>query len=352
MGNRRVINYDESEITKKERQMINKILSKYNFNVIDFSKVRSMYKVETTTGNKCLKRTRHGKYKIRNGFIFAEELKNVGFNNIASYYKTKDDRNYIKYKKWAFYATEWIDGDECDLNDIVEAENCAKTLAHFHKATKKIDINRVKVKSHLKKWPKRFNKRISDMDRFKSNIENKKIKNEFDITYKEYIDSFYERAMVALSFLNKSDYYKLSKEAQTNKTLCHHSFYYQNIIKKGREYYIIDLDNIIIDLQVNDLGKYIRRLMTKKSYQWDFEKTKRIIEAYNSENKLTKEDLEVMLSLIIFPHKFWKLGKNRYIKHKHWPETKYMKKLNKIIKYDDMQREFLENYLKYLEQYE
>lgn len=103
------------------------------------------------------------------------------------------------------------------------------------------------------------------MDRFKNNIENKKIKNEFDIIYKEYIDSFYERAMVALSFLNKSDYYKLSKEAQANKTLCHHSFYYQNIIKKGREYYIIDLDNIIIDLQVNDLGKYIRRLMTKKA---------------------------------------------------------------------------------------
>ncbi len=70
------------------------------------------------------------------------------------------------------------------------------------------------------------------MDRFKNNIENKKIKNEFDIIYKEYIDSFYERAMVALSFLNKSDYYKLSKEAQANKTLCHHSFYYQNIIKK------------------------------------------------------------------------------------------------------------------------
>ncbi len=38
MGNRRVINYDESHITKKERQMINKVLSKYNFNIIDFLK--------------------------------------------------------------------------------------------------------------------------------------------------------------------------------------------------------------------------------------------------------------------------------------------------------------------------
>ncbi len=46
MGNRRVINYDESHITKKKEQMINKVLSKYNFNVIDFSKVRSVYKIE------------------------------------------------------------------------------------------------------------------------------------------------------------------------------------------------------------------------------------------------------------------------------------------------------------------
>ncbi len=112
------------------------------------------------------------------------------------------------------------------------------------------------------------------MDRFRNNIENKKIKNEFDITYKEHIDSFYERAMVALSFLNKSDYYKLSKDAQKNKSLCHHSFYYQNIIKKGTEYYIIDLDSIIIDLQVNDLGKYIRRLMTKKTINGILKKPK------------------------------------------------------------------------------
>ncbi len=146
--------------------------------------------------------------------------------------------------------------------------------------------------------------------------------------------------MVALSFLNKSDYYKLSKNAQKNKSLCHHSFYYQNIIKKGTEYYIIDLDSIIIDIQVNDLGKYIRRLMTKKSYQWDFEKARRIIEAYNSQNKLSKEELEVMLSLIIFPHKFWKLGKKRYIKHKHCLKPDIMKKLNKVIKYDAMQKNF------------
>lgn len=51
-------------------------------------------------------------------------------------------------------------------------------------------------------------------------------------------------------------------------------FYYQNIIKKGREYYIIDLDNIIIDLQVNDLGKYIRRLMNKKAINGTLKKQK------------------------------------------------------------------------------
>ena len=46
--------------------------------------------------------------------------------------------------------------------------------------------------------------------------------------------------------------------------------------------YIIDLDSIIIDLQINDLGKVIRRLTYKTEYQWDFGKTLLIMNAYET----------------------------------------------------------------------
>ncbi|NEZ46191.1 CotS family spore coat protein [Clostridium niameyense] len=351
MGDRRLVAYGENIISKNETKMIKKVLNKYDFRAIDFSKVRSVYKIETTSGNKCLKRTKHGKYKIRNGHMLVEELKKAGFNNIADYYNTKQGAYYVKYNKWVFYATDWIDGEECDLSYIEEVEECAKLLGEFHKATKNIDLSKINVKNHLKKWPKVFSRNLNDMEKFKKVIQHKRVKNEFDSIYYEHIENFYSRGLVALNYLNTSDYYRISKETNKDKSLCHNSFYYQNIIKKDNKYYLIDLDSIIIDIQVNDLGKFIRRLMAKKEYQWDFEKAKRIIKAYNSVYKLEKSDLEVMLALIIFPHKFWKLGKKRYKKHKHWSEGKYMNKLNKIIKYDEYERKFLEEYIKYLEEY-
>jgi len=58
-----------------------------------------------------------------------------------------------------------------------------------------------------------------------------------------------------------------------------------------------------------------------------------------------------MLALIIFPHKFWKLGKKRYVKYKNWNELKYMHKLNRLLKYNELQQQFIEDYLNYVSNY-
>lgn len=89
--------------------------------------------------------------------------------------------------------------------------------------------------------------------------------------------------------------------------------------------------------------------MTKKEYMWNFEKAKQIIEAYNSVNKLSKDEMEVMLALIAFPHKFWKLGKKRYVRHKNWSENKYINKLNKIVLNNKCEQSFIEEYISYLD---
>lgn len=350
VGNRRLIAYSD-EIQNNEKQLVLKIISKYNLEVINISRIRSAYKVETSTGNYCLKRLNHGKYKPKNGSLLIEDLAAKGFNLTAKYLKTSDGYFYVKHKKSFFYLMEWIDGEECTLNDLDEVLNCVKLLAKFHLSACNLDTKKYKVRNNLKNWPKIFNSNLTDLDRFKKLIQKKKLKSDFDLNYYNYIDSFYNRGLVALSFLNSSYYYKISKSADENKTICHDSFYYQNIIKKGTDYYIIDLDSIMIDLQINDLGKLIRRIMYKKSYQWDFNKVKQIIEVYNSIKKVSKEELEVMLALIVFPHKFWKLGKKRYLKHKNWSESKFDHKLTKLVRYNELQQKFLEDYLEYLSNY-
>lgn len=337
-----------ADFNENERRLIESILKNYNFNVISINKVRSAYKVETESGNICLKKMKHGRRKVLNGKILVDGLLKNKFDNIAMYYKTKDDRLYVTERKYIFYATEWIDGEECDMSNLQETCECVKLLAQFHISSKSIDTKDLKLENNIRNWPKVFSSNIADLERYRRVIQNKKIKNEFDLTYEKFIDSMYDRGMMAIRLLNNSQYYKVIRTGVHNYTICHDSFYYQNIIKKDGKYYLIDLDSIMIDLQVNDLGKLIRRLMFKSEYQWDFSKAKQIIESYASVNKLTKNDLEIMLALIIFPHKFWKLGKKRYSKNKNWNEAKYYHKLLKLIKYDELEQNFLQEYLKYL----
>lgn len=338
-------------ITNKEMQILISVMRKYNLELVSAEKVRSAYKIITNNGKFCLKRMKHGGNKIKNGCILTEELLLNKFTNTAKYFRTKDGAYSVKSKKNVFYLTEWLEGSECDLTNIDEAINCTKLLAQFHTVSNKIDHNKIDIPNNLKNWPKIFASNLNDLEKFKRIINSKKIKNEFDVLFIENIDNFYNRGMAAINMLNKSQYYKSSKIANEKKVICHNSFYYQNIIKKDGEYFIIDLDSIMIDLQISDLGKLIRRLMFKKVYGWNFNFAKALIEAYNSTNKLSKEDLEIMLALIIFPHKFWKLGKKRYMKQKNWSETKYLHKLNRITSFNETQEQFFHDYLIFLEEH-
>ncbi|MBU3189300.1 CotS family spore coat protein [Clostridium bowmanii] len=327
------------------------VMRMYNFELVSAEKVKSVYMIITNRGKFCLKRMKHGRDKIKNGSILSEELLLNNFTNVAKYFRTKEGAFSVRYKKNIFYLTEWIEGEKCDLTNIDEAVSCTKLLAQFHSKSNEIDHKKLHIHINLKNWPKIFAGNLNYLERFKRIIINKRIKNEFDVLFLENIDNFYNRGVSAINMLNKSAYYKLSKVANDDKTICHNRFYYQNIVKNDGDYFICDFDSIIIDLQISDLGKLIRRLMFKKNYGWNFDFAKILIEAYNSINRLNKEELEIMFALIIFPNKFWKLGQRRYVKQKKWSESKYLHKLNRIVGYNETQEKFFTDYLLFLEEY-
>jgi CotS family spore coat protein len=338
----------ESNLSIKEEMMVKYVMSKYGYEVKEIYRARSAYKIITQNETLCLKRLMHGVNKANNGYYLVENLFKLGFDNTAKFLKNTEGELYIKYKKFTLYVTEWIDGEECNLDDISEAINCIKLLAKFHTTANAIDTSRLRIKNNLKNWPKIFSDRLIELEQFRYIAERKKIKNEFEHMYLKYVDSFYKRVVMSIELLNSSNYYLLSNEASKNKSLCHDSFYYQNILKKDDKYYLIDLDSIMVDLEVVDIAKYIRRLMFKKSYDWDFDKAKVLIEAYSSIKSLSYKELEILLALISFPHKFWKLGKKRFIKQKNWNEQKYMHKLEKSIKYFELEEAFFENFSSYI----
>jgi CotS family spore coat protein len=334
--------------TSKEESMVKAVMSEYGLVVIDIYKARSAYKILTPEGAYRLKKMSKGRSKVSNCNYLVESLYSNGFYDVAKYIKTKGGHLYVKYGKYIFYVTEWIDGDECNIDNFDEVLGSIKLLANFHTCVNSIDTSKLKIRNNLRNWPKIFINNLTDLEKFKIIIDRKKIKDEFDASYLKYIDMFYERGLKTIDLLNKSNYYRLSKSISKNRTICHDSFYYENIIKREERYFIIDLDSVTIDLQVLDLGKLIRRLMSKSSYHWNFQKARAIIEEYTNIKPISTEELEVMAAVIMFPHKFWKLGKKRYIKQKSWSEKKYLHKLHKIISRYEHEKVFYEQYYDYL----
>lgn len=339
-----------SAISTDEERILRNILEKYPYSILGIEKIRSAYKVKTTNGNICLKKFQHGTFKAKNGWILVNELFRNNFYNTAKFIKTKNNNILVKYKKYLFYVTEWIDGEECNLNNIDEAVNVIQLLAKFHISVNKINTNGMKISDNIKRWPEIYNEKLKDFLTYKESIQRKRIRNTFDNKYYNSIDTFYDRGVRTLNLLTESNYYNYTEKVNKFNSICHNSYYYQNIIKKDNVYYIIDLDRIVIDLQLVDLCKFITRLMSKKEYNWDFEKAKLLIENYMEIKPLSNDELDIMLAMMIFPHKFWKLGRKRYYKHKNWSERKYNKKLNRLLDKLSKENEFIDEFVKYIKE--
>lgn len=343
-----IINHNGELIPIKELVMIERVLHYYGIEVHSASKVKSVYKVSTNVGMICLKCTRHGKGKIQNGVYLEKVLNANNFNNISKYIKTPKGDYAVRYGKHLFYAAKWIEGEPCCLDNLSDVQECFSLLAKLHKTFDQVDSRELNLKQNFVNLPKTFYDYLLDLESYKDYINNKIIKNHFDRLYYEYVDSFYVRGATALSILNNCNYFQVIRKAREKKSICHNKFYLHNLIKTEKGTYIDSLESVTIDLQINDLAKFLRRLMSKEQYRWDFNKALKLIESYSNIRPLEKEELGILLALTIFPYKFWKLGKKRYKKHKDWNEGKYMKKLNKLLKYYNEEQKFAEDFMKYL----
>ncbi|MCX7904271.1 MAG: CotS family spore coat protein [Caloramator sp.] len=338
-------------VTDENLKKINTILLNY-YNLVPKSveRVRSAYKVNTDKYTYCLKEFKHNDKKASIGYHLTIFLKDNGFDGVADYIKTVNGADVIKYNKRYYYLTSWIEGLECDFKDINILKQACAFLADFHNKSKGFHVNSIKIKSNYNNWEKKVLDIKKDLLKFKSIIANKILKTYFDEEYNKLIDFNLTLCDKALQIFNNDSYKNLCKRAKIEKLICHDSFYYQNLLinDKGKMF-LIDLDSVIYDLPVYDLAKFIRRIMNKSYIEWDFDIAKDLISAYEEVRKIEKDEFEVFLGHLIIPHRFWKLGKKRYLKRKEWSEEKYLKKLKKEIELKDKREEFIskfiENYL-------
>lgn len=340
--------YDDSNMTFMEQIKTEKILSMYNLNIINIEKVRSVYKIHSDNGTFCLKEISKDEKKAMKSIKLIECLKDKGFHNIASPYCSNTGSYIVKTKESSYYLTDWIDAREVDFNDTKHIFESTKLLAEFHNKAKGFNLNDIKIKNHIGKWHTVFMNKINFLNDIKEKLLLNPSIRDFDKIYCSNIDYYIKEAQFAMHILKHSEYENISKFYSKVGQVCHNSFYYQNILSDiNNNYYLIDLESCVYDMPLRDIGKFIIRIMDKKENLWNFQLCKDILASYNSVRAIGESEYKILLSLIIFPYKFYKIGRKKYIKRKKWKEDRFYRKLKKVNETQEEKKEFICKFINY-----
>lgn len=336
-----------SGIPEEEMALLEKILSNYDIQYKTIEKVRSAYKITTDDKAYCLKMLGRGFKRAHKSFFLSSALRERGFDHVAHYIFTKDNQYLIKNKKSSFYLTEWIDSSEVDFKNIDDILDCARFLAEFHNAAKGLEIPQdIKIRNKHNQWNDILAGHVQAVEKFYEKINAKSKKAGFDLIYKNNIHIFRAEAEFSLKLLETKEAKQAFDEAEREKYMCHDSFYYQNILRdRDGKLYLVDLESSQLDCPMSDLGKFIRRIICKHVFKWDFDLCRRIIDAYSEIRPMSREELYPLLAMLAFPHKYWKFGKKRYIKKKDWSEEDYQDKIKKIINMQKYKIEFVRSFI-------
>lgn len=344
----KALQYNNSiEFDHAERELLEKILDHYDLKYHHIERARSAYRIFTEDKDYCLKMLGRGYKRAHKSYFLSHALQDKGFDHVAPYYYTKDDEYLIKHKKSSFYITYWIDGREVSFKNTQDILDSAGFLASFHLAAKGLDIPKnIKIRNKHGKWLETFSEHIEQVKDFDAKLNKKTKFTGFDILFRNNLHMFMAEAEFAVKLMSSEEAKRALELAQKENYICHESFYYQNILRdKNGKLYLIDLESSQLDSPMSDLGKFIRRIICKTKYKWDFDLCRRIIDAYDQVRPISEDELYPLLAMIVFPHKFWKFAKKRYIKKKPWTEAEFQTKLKKVINMRNYKRDFVRNFI-------
>ncbi|MDF2673293.1 MAG: CotS family spore coat protein [Clostridiales bacterium] len=337
-----------TNINKVEYKKLSELLEHYSIAPEKIMKQYDKFIIYAKENIYCFKKIKDRRRSTLMALNLCHYLIKGGFNNILGLIKTKDDNEFLKYNKSFYYLSHWIEGREGSYSNFNDIKGIALLLANFHLRSQGYYNKHIQTAYKDYNWSAKLEKYNKIFSIIKEIIRNKKIKTMFDILYMDSIEFFEEQLELSVKLLTQSNYNRILHNSQLKYTLCINNFNLKNIIVENEEeYYFASLDNVKYDINIIDLSKFIKKVLFKKEYSWDFKCVRDIIDNYCIINPLSKDEITILLSLIIFPKAFYKLGKKRYIKKKKWEEDKYLTKLYMVTRYLDKQKNFVDEYIQY-----
>lgn len=333
------------------------VLSKYNMDVYDIENIkfkdtdkqRAVYKVSTSKGIMCLKKVYYDKPSLLFIYSVIEWLnaKGVFCPRLIS---TSKGIKYVEYNGDLFILTDWIDGRKCNYDDINDIKIAAENLAMIHSSSKNFKpITGSCIKESESDYFKSFNKHFLQMLELSNNAF--MIGDSFSKIYLEHFDYNIEKAQESIYTLSLIDFNIPLGDEVSGMAICHLDYVNKNLIfTPDNRLYIIDFDKAAMEMPVHDIYGFLRRILKRENTSWDFEIYKISIESYEKIRPLSYNEHLIIASLLMFPHKFWKVSRDYYKNRHQCNKEAFISIIRKLSKQEKEHEEFCSKIKEYITQ--
>lgn len=325
------------------------VLDQYEVDVKNVRKGRGVLLCDTNKGMMILQEYMGSLQHMEEESRVLSFLTEKGGMNVDVCIRDKNGRSYTENKDGTRYVLKkWYDYSECNVNSRSELEMAVRTLAKLHMLLRHIDVisagedmkaqsyHSSEIHSSLLEEYEKHNRELHRVRRF---IRNKKKKTAFELCIMESFEEMFAQAEEATEKLINSNYQKLYMDALRQKQICHGSYHQHNILIKGSHIAVVNFQKFYTGMQLMDLYYFMRKILEK--HNWDVELGSILLEDYNRILPISKEEMEVLHAMFLYPEKYWKQMNFYYNTNKVWIPQKNIEKLRKAAEQKTIRAAFL-----------
>ena len=318
-----------------------KVLEQYDLTVTGMRRGRGSYILETDRGLlACCDYTGSEKRAQFQNRVM-EQIRSGKYRNVDMILPNKE--GMLVSRDWdeqSYVVKEWYVGRECDPSNENEILSAARNLARLHK------VMFIKGEPELEKSfqapspLEEISSRNMELKKVRTFLQRKNTKCEFERLLLGSFPAYYEQAREVKHQLEQNDCERLVQSSREKGSICHGDYDYHHVLLAGQEAATIGFERCRYDLQVNDLYRYMRKIMEKR--EWDIRLGMRMLEQYTQIRSISGEEHRLLYLRMMYPEKFRKLANCYLGSNKAWISRRFLDKLESQNRQQEARQRFVE----------
>lgn len=235
-----------------------------------------------------------------------------GFERFSPAVPTTDGRYFVTQDGVALLVLRPVSGRAVRPSEPADLEAVARTLAEFQTAARGLEpLPGAAAKRSWGRWPDRYGARRNDLLRLRVEVAGRLDPSPIDRLFLEDADRLCLMADEAVALLSGQVYSQVAAASAAAGEVALHRLRCGNfVIDGGGEAHILELEHCRFDLAVSDLAELIAKAVRKDRAGKGTGHA--VLSAYRSLRPLSTGELLVLLALLQFPARVFKVLDQHY----------------------------------------